>query len=155
MDTRESSGKGHLRWWRRIVEAFKKEKHMANTAIEQKKSLSPEEKAEQAKVDRERKIMRDPNEKAVTKKAAGGPMPVYRDKDGHTVSALQIREVKEVDRGDTELLFVNQNYGPVRVRAPWVTVNLPRPTGWFVADKTGTRYMSYADFTTRYQAGRA
>lgn len=114
-----------------------------------------QEQAEQAKVDREREIMRDPHEKATGKIAAGGPMPTYRDKDGNTVSALQIREVKDVDHGDTELLFVNQNYGPVRVKAPWVTVNLPRATGWFVADKTGTRFMNYADFTARYQAGRA
>lgn len=125
----------------------------ADKAAQARGTTAAQEKAEQEKVDREREIMRDPHEKAAGKIAAGGPMPSYRDKDGHTVSALQIAEVKEVDHGDTELHFVNQNYGPVRVKAPWITVNLPRPTGWFVADKTGTYYMNAQNFAARYTRG--
>jgi multidrug efflux pump subunit AcrA (membrane-fusion protein) len=127
-----------------------KDAHARGTTLAQ-------EQAEKAKVDREREIMRDPHEKDVAKKSANAfpPMPTFKDKQGNVVSALQIKEVKEVDHGDTELHFINQNYAPVRVKAPWVTVNLPRATGWFVADRTGTRYMDAQTFTTNYQRGGA
>lgn len=118
---------------------------------------SGQEKAEREKVEREKDIMRDPHEKDAAKAKVGGahPMPLYVDKDGKSVSALRIKEVKELvppTKNDKYALhFIEAGFGPVNVSAPWVTANLPRTGGWFVADATGTRFMNGQDFATKYQ----
>lgn len=121
-------------------------------------NLSAQEKAERDKVNRERDIMRDPHEHDAEKAKVGGahPMPMYHDNDGKTVSALRIKEIKELvppdEKNRYELHFVEAGYGPVRVSAPWVTANLPRPGSWYLADSGGTRVMDAQAFLAKYQS---
>jgi hypothetical protein len=136
------------------------DKQKADAEKNKHSNESSQEKAEREKVEREKDIMRDPHEHDAKKAAKTGPnpMPKFRDKEGNIVSALRIKEVKPLVHPDKnnkyELHFVEAGFGPVKVSAPWVTANLPKSAGWFVADATGTRYMNAQEFATKYQERR-